>query len=349
MAAAAHPGLRVQDAVIVSFTDEARRGAILDAIAADPMVAIVSAASVPDPGRFTRASALSTSISRPVTYAFASRDFFDVMGIDLVRGRGFLPAERGPETAVVLVSARAAARLWPNRDAVGQVLRLQFDTTAVQMFTVAGVLRPVPMPNGLITGPANADVYVPADLYTAGTQLALRVRDDPFQARIRLLDRLTAIDPSLESVTTLRTMVSLLAFVMRALFAIGCTLGGLALILTVSGLAGVLSYVVEQRTKEIGVRMALGASGRSVVRLLFVESGVPVGIGLMVGALLAAGVAGALMASPLASAVDTVVSVFDPASYVMGLVVIVLACTAASIVPALRALCLDPSTILRGD
>jgi predicted permease len=348
-AAAADPGLRVQDTVIVSFTDEARREAILDAIAADPLVAMVAAASAPDPGRSTRASALSTSISTPVTYAFASRDFFEVMGMRVARGRGFLPADRRSDAAVVLMSARAAARLWPDRDAVGQVVRLQLDSTPVQTFTVAGVMRNVPRPNGVITGPADVDVYLPADVHTAGTQLALRVRDDPFHARTRLLALLTAVDPSLGSVTTLRTMVSLLAFVMRALFAIGCTLAGLALMLTMSGLASVLSYVVAQRTREIGVRMALGASARSIVRLLIVESGVPVGVGLAVGALLAAAVAGALMASPLASTVDTVVRVFDPAAYALGLAVIVVACMVASTVPALRAVSVNPGMMLRKD
>jgi predicted permease len=343
-------GLHVHDVVLVSIGDETRRAAILNVLAEDPMVSRVSVASSPDTGRFTLARTESTSRGKALTYRAASSDFLEVMGIPIVRGRGFLRTERSSDAGVVLVSARTAHVLWPDRDAIGQILRLRLDTTAVERFTVVGVVRDVVMPGGaLIRSGLDPELYVPAALDTPDTQWAVRVRDEPFRARAHLIDRLSAVAPALGSVTTLETTVGFMALLMRSLFAIGLILASLALLLTVSGLFSVLSYIVEQRTKEIGVRMALGASGRSIVRLLFVESGMPVGIGLLVGALLAAGVAGALMASPLASEVGAVVRVFDPAAYAMGLVVIVLACMAASSVPALRAVHVNPSVMLRKD
>jgi ABC-type antimicrobial peptide transport system permease subunit len=317
-------------------------------LAADPLVSMVAAASPTNTRRFALARAASTSIGGPLTYRFASADFFEVMGIALVRGRGFLPSERDATSGTVVVSARVAARLWPHRDAVGQVVRLQFDKASTQNAVVAGVVRSSGTFRGLDLG-LDPDLYLPASPDTVATDLVLRVRDDPFRARARLIDRLTRIDPALGSVTTLQTMVGLIAYVMGALFALGVMLGALALLLTVSGLFSALSYIVEQRTREIGVRMALGASARGIVQLVFIESSVPVGIGLATGALLAAAVAGVLMASPLASEVKGIVNVFDPAAYASGLAVIVLACTLAASVPALRAVRVVPSVMLRKD
>ena len=342
-------GLRVHDTVMVSLGDETRRSAILDALAADPLVSVVSAASPPDAGRLALARATSTSVAKPLTYRYATRDFLDVIGISVVRGRGFQPTERDLGAAVVLVSESAAARLWPGRNAVGQTLRLQLDTTLVQYVTVAGVVRDVVEPMPMIRSDLDADLYLPAALETPGTQLTLRVKDDPYRARGRLLERLSTIDPSLGSVVTLKTTVAAIAFFMRALFALGITLGVLALLLTVSGLFSALSYIVEQRTKEIGVRMALGASAVSVVRVVFGECGYPVGIGLATGVITAAGLAGALMASPLASDFGPVVRLFDPAAYAVSLLVIVLACALAASLPTWRAVRVDPIAVLRKE
>ncbi|HJR71760.1 MAG TPA: FtsX-like permease family protein, partial [Gammaproteobacteria bacterium] len=122
----------------------------------------------------------------------------------------------------------------------------------------------------------------------------------------------------------------------------------LALLLTLSGLYSVLSYLVEQRTREIGVRMALGASSRSIGGLVLLQSAKPVGIGVVVGAVLTIGLSAALLATPLAAAVGGTV-LFDPIAYGASLLLIVVACAGAALAPALRAGRVNPLAALRQD
>ena len=122
-----------------------------------------------------------------------------------------------------------------------------------------------------------------------------------------------------------------------------------ALLLTVSGLFSVLSFLVQQRSKEIGVRMALGASGRAVAQQLLKESARPVIAGASAAVLLAAGAAGALMATPAAGPIGELVQVLDPVAYVSPLLVIIAACSVAASAPALRAARVDPMTVLRKE
>jgi ABC-type antimicrobial peptide transport system permease subunit len=138
-------------------------------------------------------------------------------------------------------------------------------------------------------------------------------------------------------------------YMLQIAFWLTVVLGGLALVLTVSGLFSVLSYVVEQQTKEIGVRMALGATTRNVVELVLSQSLRPVGIGLAAGGGLAAALATVLMATPDASEFGGWVDVFDPVAYAASLLVIVTSCVLAVSVPALRAARIDPIATLRKD
>jgi ABC-type antimicrobial peptide transport system permease subunit len=126
-------------------------------------------------------------------------------------------------------------------------------------------------------------------------------------------------------------------------------LGGLALLLTVSGLFSVLSYLVEQRTREIGVRMALGASARAVTRLMLAQTARPVVAGLVAGAGLAAALATAVLASPVGALISKIVHVTDPVAYFASLGVIVAACLFAAWIPASRAAKVDPMRALRQE
>jgi predicted permease len=368
-AAKADPGIRTSDTITVPIANEPRRAAIVREVTAHPSVVAVAASSrgAFEASVFAEAIAdtqaddsAATRRSLRVAYKFVSPEYFRLLDIDLIGGRGFTNTERTADADVTVVSESAARRLWPNGDAVGQVVRIQIDHPTnlrppsvspppSRAYTVVGVARDV---NGgaMFQFFSFSGVYLPIDLQTPGTSLTLRVRGDLEQARLALLDRLTRVDPALDhEISTMRTIAGMGAYILQIAFWVTLVLGGLALALTVSGLFSVLSYLVEQRAKEIGVRMAFGATTQNIAALVLSQSVRPVGFGLLAGGGLAAGLAIVLMSTPAASEIGNTVRVFDPLAYAASLLVIVTACVLAASVPALRAARLDPIATLRQD
>ena len=348
-AATTDPGVRTSDTVMVNIDDEARRAANLQTLRTHPSVAIVAASS-----RTTR-GVIEASVSQSrmsVDQMAVSSEYFTVLGLDLVSGRGFTPAERTAEAGVVVVSQSVARQLWPGSGGgVGQVLRLEASSTDPRSARVApsrslaviGIVRD----RGRTPGTSNL-VYLPTAAESPGTDLMLRVRGNPEHARMALLERLTGLDPAF-GILALRTTSGMQAYLLRIAFGLTVVLGGLALVLTVSGLFSVLSYLVEQQAKEIGVRIALGAATFNVVRLVLSQSLRPVGIGLAGGGGLAAAVAIVLMATPIAAEIGDSVDVLDPVAYAASVLVIATACLVAVSVPTLRAARIDPIAVLRKD
>ena len=215
------------------------------------------------------------------------------------------------------------------------------------MVTVVGVARDVP--GFRFTDIKEAGVFLPTGLDVAKTSMVARVQGEPNLARQALLDRLTKIDPNMGTIITMRTVARTETFFLQIAFWVSLMLGGLALLLTVSGLFSVLSYLVEQRTREIGVRMALGASPRTVTQLMLAQTTRPVMAGLIAGAALAAALATAVFATPFGALISQIVHVTDPVAYLASLGVIVAACLLAAWIPAARAAKVDPMRTLRQE
>jgi predicted permease len=352
------PGFRTIDTVVIDVANEPKRAAIVHAIASEP---IVSASAAVRPGMLAWPFAAIATIGgsrTPVAYKFVSPEYFGVFDIPIVRGRSFTATERDGEQPVAIVSESIARQLWPNGSGVGEMFRLENDsgpgtqpTDEPQMpsrvVTVVGVARDVAGFRFIDT--KNAGIFLPTSVNAPKTFVAARLKGDSALAYRTLVDRLTGIDPNLGMIVTMRTLASLETSFLQIAFWVSLVLGGLALLLTVSGLFSVLSYLVEQRTREIGVRMALGASPQNVTQLILAQTTRPVVYGLLAGVGLAASLATFLIATPAAAPITEIVHVTDPIAYVASLLAIVAACLFAAWLPATRAAHLDPMQTLRQD
>jgi predicted permease len=361
------PGLRTADTMLIEI-NEPKRAAMLQSLASEPIITMHAAMRPPLLSMPLKAFADTGSGSKtPASYKFVSEPYFDVLGIPILRGRGFSPAERN-DTSVAIVTDTLARTLWPNGSGVGETFVLEADPSpksgnallqvnpdaggnepiaAPRTVTVIGVAREVP--GFRLTDVRDASVFLPTSMESARTTVVARVQGDPTIARDRLLERFTKIDPNMGQIITLRTVARLELFFLEIAFSVSMILGGLALLLTVSGLFSVLSYLVEQRTKEIGVRMALGASTQKVTQLMLAQTTRPVLIGLLAGAGLAASLATLVLSSEFGALISTIVHVTDPVAYAGSLLVIIVACMFAAWIPARSAAKVDPMKTLRQE
>jgi predicted permease len=363
------PGLRTADTLLIDINSEERRAAMIHAVTSNPTIT-ASAAVRPQllaPLRIAFADTGAGTGKTPLTFKAVSGAYFDVMGIPIVRGRTFMPSERD-QHPVAIVSESVARALWPDGRGVGESFRLEPNggvqpprgflrinpgaaadnaLMPARMVTVVGVTRDVP---GLrFTGIKEAGVFLPTSLDVEKTSMVARAQGEPSLARQALLDRLTKIDPNIGTIITMRSVARTETFFLQTAFWVALTLGGLALLLTVSGLFSVLSYLVEQRSWEIGLRMALGASPRSVMQLVLGQTTWPVMAGLIAGAALAAALAAAVLATPFGALITQIVHVTDPVAYLASLGLIVAVCLLAVWIPAARAAKVEPMRTLRQE
>jgi len=268
-----------------------------------------------------------------------------------------MPSET-EQDAVAIISETTARTLWPGCDAVGRTFRIEPDLSspyvsrndppmAARVVMVVGVSRDI---RGFrFSDVKDAGIFLPTTLDVPKTMVMARVSGDPDLARQTLLDHLTKIDPNMGMIVTMRTVSRMERFFLSIAFWVSLVLGSLALLLTVSGLFSVLSYLVEQRTKEIGVRMALGASAQNVTRLMLSQTTRPVAYGLIAGAGLAATLTIVLLSTEFGAFISAIVRVTDPVAYLASLLVIIAACLLAAWIPAARASRLDPMRTLRQE
>ena len=362
-----NPGLRVADTVLIDIDNEPKRAALIQALAGESTITAYAAVRpqllAPLRVAFADTGAGKTS----VVFKSVSSAYFDVLGIPIVRGRAFTDGERDHD-AVVIVSESVARALWPNGSGVGESFRIEPELRVQQpaglltinpdtpvdqalmqprTVTVVGVARDVP--GFRFTDVREAGVYMPTALDVARTSVVARVQGPPNLARETLLEHLMTVDSNMGNIITMQTVARLETFILQIAFWVALILGGLALLLTVSGLFSVLSYLVEQRTREIGVRVALGASSQNVTQLMLAQTTRPVVYGLIAGAGLAAALAAAVIATPVGAYMSQIVHVTDPVAYASSLLVIIAACLLAAWVPAARAAKVDPMRTLRQE
>lgn len=186
-------------------------------------------------------------------------------------------------------------------------------------------------------------VYLPTSEQRPGNELLVRVGGNVDAAR-ELEAVLTTMDGrAVERLDRLEDFEAFRAYPFRVAYWMSSAIGGLALLLTLSGVYGVLSYLVSMRSKEIGIRMALGDTARGTAITVLVQSMRLSAIGIAVGAMLSLG-ASAMLASQLVT-----ISTYDPIAYGSVILLVVIACACTSFFPALRAARIDPLVMLRHD
>ena len=339
----------------------------LERLTADPRIAAVAVTSHnPLTGGAPRAPLRSpqTGYLVPTSYAFVSPEYFPTVQVPIVAGRGFSPDEARTEAPVAIVSMVAARTLWPGGNAIGQTVRIRIPAdvapgtiarrdliSAEQVANegrevqVIGIARNTVV--GLLyDGQDTPHIYMPTSATGTRARALLargRVPQDITAVALGPVLRPLAANPLTFEILPLTEALALQRYPVMIASWIGLLLSAIALILSVSGLYGVVAYGLSQRQKEIGIRMALGATSRAIVRLVLSQSGRLVAIGAGIGLTLSFSVLGALRAM-----IDMKnVSLLDPIAFAAGIVVIATAAAAAAYVPSKRATRIDPSEALR--
>jgi predicted permease len=272
-------------------------------------------------------------------------DYFATLGIPIVAGREFTAQDVGPANYAVINESFAREYL-PGRDPIGQRFGLVDDMQPVSPDTeVIGVIPDRKYRDLRETPPAQA--YFP---YLEGTHFRfmnvyLRTQADPRQIEDALRERMRQFDPHVP-VVGLETMNEQIGFSLRTerlVASLSAVFGGLASLIAVIGLYGVMAYAVMRRTREIGIRMALGALPSNVIGMVMRE------VFLLIGAGLAAGFLLALALTNLIRSQLFGLNPHDPSTLIGSALVLTLAAGLAGFIPALRASSVDPTTALRQE
>ena len=275
-------------------------------------------------------------------------DYFQALGVSLKRGRFFTEADRPGAERVVIVNETLARSFWPRQDPIGKRLKWGTREMNSQWMTVAGVIGDVNQ--GAPDGEIHAHVYESylqsyGNSWVRKMNLAMRTSDDPLALATAVRREVAQLDPELP-VTKLRSMRQILdsSLSPRRLSMWLLTVFALAALLLASlGIYGVMAYAVVRRTREIGIRMALGAQRANVLGMIL-------GQGMkLVAAGVAIGLAASLALTRLMTSLLYDVKPTDPLTYACVALLLVSIALAANFAPARRAVSVDPTVALRHE
>jgi putative ABC transport system permease protein len=271
----------------------------------------------------------------------AGPGYFRAMGTRLVRGRDF--DERDDERAppVAIVNETFARRYWPGEEPLGR--RFRQGGPAEPMMEVVGVVEDGKYA-GLNEAPQAYAVRPLAQAYTGTNTVVIRTDRDPRELLAAVRNEVRQLDPHLPvSGKPLEERLAMPLLPVRVAASLLGSFGLLALALAAIGIYGVMSYAVSRRTREIGIRMALGAQASAVMRLTVRQGMTPVLVGV------ALGLAAALGLTRLAGSLLFSVSAADPLTYAGVTALLTAVALLACYVPARRAAKVDPLVALRND
>jgi predicted permease len=270
-----------------------------------------------------------------------SSDYFRTLEIPLLRGRFFTNGDKLDAPPVVIINQALAQRYWPNEKAIGKRMRLPTQAGPPVWTTIVGIVGD--LHHRGLDEPVKPEFYVPlAQAPYPAVILAVRSNQDPVGLTSAIRRAVQAIDP-VQPIAHVRTLEQVIAdsVAPRRLSVVLLTVfAGLALVLASIGIYGVMSFLVVQRTHEIGVRMALGAQRADVLRLVISHAGILIGAGAAIGLIVAL-----LSTSVLRSALYAT-STLDFTTFLLVTLTLALVAFLASYIPARRATRADPMIAL---
>jgi len=280
-----------------------------------------------------------------------SPGYLQSMRIPLLRGRNLNDADVAGRPAVVLVSESVAKRFWPNENPVGKHVTLTFFPDAVRQ--VVGVVGDVKQdsldqsrPVETLYWPFSQVSVPPSESWRSfGMSLAVRTGADPASAISAVTSAVHRVDPEMPVVhaVTMENLLSTSLSPQRFNLLLLGAFAALALILAAVGIYGVLSYTVRRRVREIGIRMALGASHSDVLRMVVIDGMQPILLGVVLG------LAAALALSRVVASLIFGVRATDPLTFAAVALLLVAVGFLATILPAYRATRVEPVRILREE
>lgn len=270
--------------------------------------------------------------------------YFRTMGIAVREGREFTDADGPTSSSVAIVSEAFARQHWPGESPLGRSIAVGFpEPSSVEIVGVAANIK-----SRTLGDEARAMVYTagPQDpMGWQGATAVIRFRSGASDGLLAITETLRATDPAVpvfdvQSLTTRMGGVLLLPKYAAAVFG---GIGLIALALVSVGLGGVVAYWVSQRSREIGLRLALGGNRQRILWLVLSQSVWPAAVGIVIGSVLA------LIGARALTAVLYGISATDPLTFLATAAVVALAAAVAALPPALRAIRLDPAATLRQD
>jgi predicted permease len=349
------PGFATRDVVIISFDPELQRytsdrrdsfvAQLLERAAVIPggaSVALTTSLPLSDGAYGARVHAGSATEPVPATFSSVTPGYFETLRVPLLRGRDFSSVDAATAPPVVIVNQSLAQRLWSDEDPIGQRMRLSGDDEPAR--EVIGVAADIK--TDAWTDRPRYGFYLPLQQQpNSPLTLVVRTTAPPRTALSAIEDIVRSLDADLPlfNVQTLEEVLRSEANLRRASASLLGVFGGLAVLLAAIGIYGVTSHSASRRTREVGIRMSLGARSADVCRMFIRESLTLSIIGIVIGLGIST-VASQIMVSFLFGLTATDTATFVGAAGIMGLIVAL-----ASYVPSRRAARVDPLLALRSE
>jgi len=339
------PPFQLRSVVVRPTNRAAAFAEIVERIRRTPGVVHASIGTVPLSGN----NVISTSVTIPgkldltagqsIGTTKVTPDYHHALQIPLRRGRLFEPADRQGAPPVAIINERAAKQLFPGEDPIGQSIAFEGEAR-----TIVGIVGDVHQSSFEMA--PRTEAYVPmAQSLVVGGELVIRTSGNPYEVLPQVKAAVFGVLPDvpLRNIRTMDELIAVRVAQRKVSMLLLGLFGVLGLVMSAIGIFGVMAYLVSQRVREIGVRMALGATRARVMRMVLFDTGALVASGLILGGV------GAWYLSAAARTFLFSIEATDPRAFAAAFLLLALAALLASAIPARRAASVDPMVALRAE